>query len=315
MGKRDDPLIRGAKIAIKTSDNGSFKTQHNHIKEAKRFVITLRELGYGVKKWSNISNKHVGAVVNHWKINELAPATIKEYLSGVRTVCRLYGNNCIHDKNNEFGVENRTYITNQDKSVPQEVYENVVSDLKSSADIDKHRVAAQLQLERELGLRTEEACKFNPEQAVFSDGRVFIQHGTKGGRERFINEISDKAGYAINYVRTVIDGNNLIPGHMTEKQWSGKYYRTIRAHGISKAACGASGHGCRHAYAQERYAKLTGFQPPCKFESREDFKSNAEQIAGKEWQNLDRDARQLLKAELGHGPDRDDVVSQYLGSV
>jgi hypothetical protein len=28
-----------------------------------------------------------------------------------------------------------------------------------------------------------------------------------------------------------------------------------------------------------------------------------------------RDARQIIKAELGHGPDRDDVVSQYLGAI
>lgn len=30
---------------------------------------------------------------------------------------------------------------------------------------------------------------------------------------------------------------------------------------------------------------------------------------------VDKDARLIIKSELGHGPDRDDVVSQYVGSV
>ena len=41
----------------------------------------------------------------------------------------------------------------------------------------------------------------------------------------------------------------------------------------------------------------------------------AENAAGKDWKKRNQDARQILKGELGHGPERDDVVSQYLGSV
>ena len=38
-------------------------------------------------------------------------------------------------------------------------------------------------------------------------------------------------------------------------------------------------------------------------------------IADQEWRKLNQDARQIVKAELGHGPERDDVVSQYLGAI
>ena len=79
--------------------------------------------------------------------------------------------------------------------------------------------------------------------------------------------------------------------------------------------CGASSHGCRHAYAQDRFESITGFKAPCKFETKAEFRQNAENIAGKEWRKLNQDARQIIKAELGHGPDRDDVVSQYLGTI
>jgi integrase len=242
-------------------------------------------------------------------------ATIKEYLSGVRTVCRLYGNNRIAMENGVFGIENRVFVDNRDKSLPQEVYSRVVTELKKSGKSDDNRVAAQLQLERYLGLRMEEACKFNSHQALMSDGRVFVQHGTKGGRERIVNEVSEKGMEAIRYAKEISGINNLIPNDHSEKQWIQKYYRIIRSNGITKKACGASSHGCRHAYAQDRYKEITGFEAPCKFESKEEFRKNAVKIAGQGWRKLNQDARQIIKAELGHGPDGDDVVSQYLGAI
>ena len=242
-------------------------------------------------------------------------ATIKEYLSGVRSVCQLYGNNRIATKNAVFGVENRVFVDNRDKSLPQEVYSRVVTELKKSDKSDDNRVAAQLQLERYLGLRSEEACKFNGHQALMTDGRVFVQHGTKGGRERIINEVSEKGREAIRYANELSGINNLIPRGNSEKQWIQKYYRIIRANGITKKACGTSSHGCRHAYAQDRYKEITGFAAPCKFESKGEFRKNAVKIAGQGWRKLNQDARQIVKAELGHGPDRDDVVSQYLGAI
>ncbi|MGD8648807.1 MAG: hypothetical protein PVJ77_19880 [Desulfobacterales bacterium] len=68
-------------------------------------------------------------------------------------------------------------------------------------------------------------------------------------------------------------------------------------------------------YAQERYETLTGFKAPCKFENKREFQKNAVRIAGEGWRKLNQDARQIIKAELGHGPDWDDVVSQYLGAI
>jgi hypothetical protein len=52
-----------------------------------------------------------------------------------------------------------------------------------------------------------------------------------------------------------------------------------------------------------------------KFDSVEAFHANTEESAGRNWSVLDQEARSLIKAELGHGADRDDVVSVYLGSA
>jgi len=312
---RTDTLVMQAIRGINKHRQGSTKTRHNHIKEARRFVNTIRRLGYGVQRWKNITNKHVHEAVIRWQQEGLKVATIKEYLSGVRTVCRIYGNDRIAADNERFGVAKRVLVDNRDKSLPQDVFDRVVAELKSSDKIDDHRVAAQLQLQRYLGLRTEEACKVNGNQALLADGRVFIQHGTKGGRERVLSEVTSKGMEAIKFAMAISGKRNLIPQNLYEKQWIQKYYRTIRNRGISKKVCGASSHGCRHAYAQERYESLTGFKAPCKFKSKAAFRKNAEKIAGQRWRKLNQDARQMLKAEFGHGPDRDDVVSQYLGSV
>ncbi|MGD9309679.1 MAG: integrase domain-containing protein [Desulfosarcina sp.] len=312
---KTDTLVMQAIRGIKKSRSGSAKTRHNHIKEARRFVKTIRELGYGVKRWKNVTNLHIQKAVNKWKEEGLQAATIKEYLSGVRTVCRIYGNERIKPDNSQFGIPNRVFVDNRDKSIPQDVFQKTVTELKQSNNSDDKRVAAQLQLQRYLGLRVEESCKFNAHQAAMTGGRVFIQHGTKGGRERIINELTEKGKEAIEFAKSISGINNLIPNDHTEKQWIQKYYRITRAKGISKKECGTSSHGCRHAYAQDRYAEITGFTAPCMFESKKAFRKNATTIAGENWEKLNQDARQIIKAELGHGPDRDDVVSQYLGAT
>ena len=314
MGKRNDHLHTGAVRALRTA-SGSFKTRHNHLREAGRFVTTLRQVGYGVQKWENLTNKHVAAVVNQWQTEGLAVSTIKEYLSGVRTILRHFDNDRVAPDNRAFGLENRVYVTNQDKSVPQAVYEKAVAALKSSENINDNRIAAQLMLQRQIGLRKEESFKFNPERAHFSDGRVYISDGTKGGRERLVHQISAQGKAAITYAKTLLSGANTMANTMTERQWNNLFYRTITAHGITKEQCGASAHGLRHAYAQERYQALSGFAAPAKFASKEAFRANAQRVAGSAWRKLDQDARLLIKGELGHGPDRDDVVSVYLGSA
>jgi hypothetical protein len=145
---------------------------------------------------------------------------------------------------------------------------------------------------------------------------------SKAGEKYFDSQIAKEVREVI-YIEMTLNGivqmagikGNLIPSNYSLKTWIQKYYRVIRSKGISKKECGASSHGCRHAYAQDRYEEITGFKAPCKFETKEKYRKNAIKIAGEGWRKLNQDARQIIKAELGHGPDRDDVVSQYLGAI
>lgn len=101
---------------------------------------------------------------------------------------------------------------------------------------------------------------------------------------------------------------------MSEKQWERFYYKTLSKYEFTKKDCGFSGHGLRHAYAQERYKNYTGFEPSAKFNSKAEFLSNAMSIAGESWSEKDKSIRSLLMAEMGHGGNRNDIISVYLGS-
>ena len=54
---RTDTLVMQAIRGVKRNRQGSAKTRHNHIKEARRFVNTIRELGYGAtsgQRWTHL---------------------------------------------------------------------------------------------------------------------------------------------------------------------------------------------------------------------------------------------------------------------
>jgi len=287
---------------------------YNHKKEAAGFVRTLRSLGYGVKEWSNVSNKHVAAAVEQWKADGLSAATIKSYMSGVRAACLAYGNDKIHRDNEAFGIERRVYISNRDKSVPDAVYKDAIRALEQGDDQDQ-RVALMLRLQREFGLRLEESMKLNPSRDAEGD-LLHVHVGTKGGRPRWIT-IRTEAQRALledakgsGFYPAL--GSGLIPKDLQEKTWRGIVYRTVREQGFTKVEAGTM-HGLRHAYSHERYRELTGFEPPVKHKDAGSYYAQAEALGGENWQAKDEKARCTIREEMGHGVGREDIDSQYLG--
>lgn len=304
----------GLRYAIGRANlTGSYKTQHNHKQEASRFVDALRSEGMGVSKWTNITNKHVGLSVSHWKDEGLSVATIKNYLSGVRALCRAYGNDHIAPDNAAFGVHNRVYIDNRDKSVSERQYANAVADLECSGDPLKGRVAMMLRFQRVVGLRLEESMKFNPWRDDLA-GQAHVHVGTKGGRPRWLSLDKDqreliKAARESGFYKGVTD--SIIPTGWTERQWVNYVYKAVAGVGLTKGGNGTM-HGLRHAYAQDRFVTLTGFDPPVKYDSLPDYHAGAFGKAGEDFGKLQDKARAIISEELGHS--RMGIVSQYLGS-
>jgi len=295
---------------------GSAKTRFQHRSEATRFVAELRAAGHGVQAWDKVTNKHVATVVERWKQRGLSNATMKEYLSGVRMVARAYGNTSIRSDNDFRAADGtaligaRVYVDSQNRAVPDAVYAGAVASLRAGQN-DERRFAVHLELMREGGLRHEEARKLNPFRCVLQDGRIWISDGTKGGRERMQSAPSAAFLAAIERAKEFVSRHgNLMPDGTSERSWEKKAYAIARAVGLSKASCGASLHGLRHGWAHARYLEMTGF--PCR--AAGGVLADAQATAGASWWDLDRDARLVIKAELGHGPDRDDVVARYLGA-
>jgi len=292
---------------------GSYKTQHNHRQEAHRFVDALRESGQGVSKWTNVTNKHVSIAVSNWERCGLSCATVKNYLSGVRALCRAFGNDRIEPNNSAFGVLNRTYVDGVDKSVSDDIYNKAVVALEASGDDLKCRVSLMLRFQRMMGMRLEESAKYNP----LRDDHGNIAHihvGTKGGRPRWpsmndeqckLMEVARESGF---YQRAT---DSLIPVGWSERQWVNFVYKAVASVGLTKED-GGTMHGLRHAYAQDRFNALTGFDAPVKFDSLADYQGNGLSVAGDLFQTAQDQARYQISEELGHS--RIAIASQYLGS-
>ena len=170
---------------------------------------------------------------------------------------------------------------------------------------DQTRVAAVVELARDLGLRFREASLLDVQVALTQAralGRVNITAGTKGGRGREVDRwvpVSKPAMPTLERAAALQNASrNLIPLEMNYRQWRDHAYAVWRSTAIR---CGLLGfHDLRAAYACERYAQLTGSPAPVVTGDR-----RASPTA-------DRSARRRLSQELGHS--RIDVVSSYVGS-
>jgi site-specific recombinase XerD len=253
--------------------SGSGKTQRNNRVQASCFVDTLRECGFGVQKWTNLTNAHVQAVVNAWLEEGKKTGTIKTYLSSVREVARAFGNDRLSVRNSDFGIARRVYADNIDKSVPQDAFDQAIHKLRAHGEPLRTWAATLIELQREFGLRKEESMKLDLKNDFDETSRtLWVRYGTKGGLPRLLENLSDKQVVLLRQAMTYSSHDpvkrgktNLLPHGLTESQAEDRLYYRARWAGLSKRACGASLHGNRHARGQEIYKAKTGFDSPCKF--------------------------------------------------
>ena len=163
---------------------------------------------------------------------------------------------------------------------------------------DEH-VRMSLELQQAFGLRREEAIKFQPSFADRGDHLVLKSSWTKGGRERTIPIRTEAQRDVLNRARRLAGVGSLIPSHRIYVQQLRIYEgNTLRA-GLSNM------HGLRHAYAQNRYEELTGWQAPAA------GGPNAKTLTP-EQRETDRQARLTISRELGH--EREQITAAYCGA-
>lgn len=273
--------------------DGSRATQSNRERILNQAATQLRKNGFKhVDKPHQLKPRHMNSLIKTWKQQGLAIGTIKNRVAEFRWLAQKIDNPGLVAKSNDFyDIENRTYTDNIDRSL--EFRQEQIDAIR-----DEH-VQVSAMLQRDFGLRREEAIKFQPDYADRGNHIVLKSSWCKGGREREIPVLSDQQRETLKRAHRVAQKGALIPADKSYKQQKNRFEKHMAEVGLARS------HGARHRYAQERYNDLTGKECPCK-----GGLSKADLSA--EERKIDTEARQTITEELGHG--RINITNRYLGS-
>lgn len=276
---------------LKLRDTSSFATRSERFKTIRLVDKELIGLGFKGIELKNMKPKHIKALVNGWKSNNLSPGTIKNRLSHLRWLAEKINKKGIIPRTNaELGIENRRYVSNQDKGKSLTIKQlNLITD---------QHVKMSLELQAAFGLRREEAIKIQPHIADRGDHLFLRSSWCKGGRDRTIPILNEMQRDLLKKAILLANGGSLIPKERSYYQQMKRYENECLKVGVERA------HGLRHKYAHLRYFELTGMD--CTAVSGCPVTGLSQ-----EKRQLDHLARQVITEELGHG--RLQVTAIYLG--
>jgi len=270
---------------------GAYGTQNKRERMLTLMANQLHALGYRGMTTRSLKPKHVEALVKLWIDQGLSIGTLKNRMAAIRWWAhKVDKQNVVARSNEHYGIPDRRFITNESKAKAV-----------TRAQLDKVRdayVRMSLELQQAFGLRREEAIKFQPSFADRGDRLVLKASWTKGGRERTIPVRTEAQRDVLNRARRLAGLGSLIPSNRNYVQQLRVYEgNTLRA-GLSNM------HGLRHAYAQNRYEELTGWQAPAA------GGPNAKTLTP-EQRETDRETRLTISRELGH--ERASITAAYCG--
>ena len=279
------------KQLCKNNRDGSYGTQVQRERVLTLIANQLYNLGFRQMHAKSLRPKHVEALVKHWLAREIAIGTIKNRMAALRWWAAKVGKqNVVARSNDHYGIPHRQYANSANRAT-------TLDEDKLVRITDQH-VRMSLELQREFGLRREEAIKIRPDLADKGDTLWLKPSWTKGGREREVPILTDEQRSVLDKARALAGKGSLIPAHKNYKQQMKLYEgQCIRA-GLSKM------HGLRHAYAQRRFEELTGFKAPIDGGPSRSALSDDQRA-------LDKKARAVISQELGHN--REAITRVYLG--
>ena len=266
----------------------SYSTQRARRTIVKMMANQLGDMGFNRIKAKNLKEKHALALIERWRGEGLSSGTLKNRLAVLRWVYEKVNKSWMLAKRNaDYGIERRQYLTNVNKARE--------ATLESLERIRNEHVRLSVEMQRQFGLRREEAMKI---QVAWADRGTYLMlkgSWTKGGRERSIPVRTEAQRNLLERVKQLTDRGSLIPRDKTYVNHMRTYKRQVAAAGLEKL------HGLRHAYAQDRYLELTGWKAPAAGGPSRDKLSD-------EQKQLDKDARMTISRELGHGREIISVV-------
>lgn len=270
---------------------GSEATQAARRHILNQIADQLHEMGYRKMSTRSLRPKHVEALVERWKEQELSTGTIKNRMNVLRWwAARVNRSNVIARSNDFYGIPNRSFVSQSSKA--REIGAEQLAQIKDAY------VAMSLRLQRAFGLRREEAIKFMPSYADRGDHLLLKRSWTKGGRPRVIPIRTDIQRSLLKQAHQLAGKGSLIPGTKNYVQQLHTYERLTSRAGLSKL------HGLRHAYAQARYQELTGWPSP-------NAGGPSRSTLTTEQRDIDERSRLTVSEELGHS--RLEITRVYLG--
>ena len=277
------------KLTYRHREN-SYNTQRARRAIVKMMANQLGDMGFMRLKAKNLKEKHALALIERWRGEGLSAGTLKNRMGVLRWVYEKVNKSwMLAGRNADYGIENRRYLTGVNKA--REVT------VESLERIGSEHVRLSVEMQRRFGMRREEAMKV---QVAWADRGAYLKlkgSWTKGGRERTIPIRTEAQRELLDRVRALTGNGSLIPASSTYIEHLKLYENQTRAAGLEKL------HGLRHAYAQERYRELTGWDAPAAGGPSRDKLS-------KEQRQVDYDARMTISRELGHS--RENVTIIYL---
>lgn len=279
----------------------SFATQSKRLHDLQLIANHLHDLGFERLHATGLKPKHVFALVESWKKDNVSIGTIKNRLAYIRWWANKIGKfDMLPKDNSAFGVDDREFVSNISKATD-------LSDSLLDKVSDPH-IRCSIELQLAFGLRREESLKFSPS---FADKGTFIflkGSWCKGGRSRSIPITSPYQRLALDKARIVAGFGSLIPHYHSYFQQLKLYENITFSLGFHRL------HGLRHQYAQRRYFDLTGWLAPADGGASKDSIMQSTDLSDEHkaaWCKLDNFARLTISNELGHY--RESVTAIYLG--
>ena len=230
----------------------------------------LVELGYRLEDPRNISEKHIKALCVEWHRRNLAPSTIRGYLSNLRIFCGWIGKKglvkdvCYYLPNVPREKLRVPTVTKRSKSWA-EVGIDVGAKVAEAMALD-WRFGLMIMVQVAFGLRLIEVLQMRPWKC--DKGDKFAAYKTKGGRPRDIDIDTPVQRAVMDFVKSRI-GKEEYLGWPVKKNGSAgsldysrdRYNKLMVKIGINKVMAAVTGHGLRAQFA-ENAALLRNLIPP-----------------------------------------------------
>ena len=315
----------------------SHNSKRERVRLIKRAAMDLHKIGHPIQKLTGLTRKRLVALFRYWESEGRTATYMQNHACALRFVLKMTGRiEAFPEKPAEVLSDPTRWV--RPRRTVEYTPEAVSADLDGAIAWldDKDPVIGHMQrLKLEFGFRVQEAVMFRALEADRGDHLLITrQRGPKGGRPRCISLLdftvdrvdTDTGTVYIRDVevrRSAIElleeskrlsalnrsanypYGTLIPPERSKLQGMNYERALTRKAGMTKKALGCTSHSLRHAYAADRYERISGGL--IRAYRRGERLPSAEEVA------VDRAVRQMCAVWLGHNDSA--TTSVYTGPV